>query len=1099
LPIETADRTQPLVLSWAQQRLWFLDQLDHAASGAYHMTRGLRLRGRLDTTALQATFDALIQRHEALRTTFVARSGEPEQRVGPIDAHLTILVEDLSYLEPTARQDAVDEYCALDASRPFDLASGPLLRVRLVQLAEEDHVLIITKHHIVSDAWSVGLLIREVQALYSAFTAGRPNPLPPLEVQYPDYAAWQREWLQGDRLSQQVNFWKEYLAGAPQLLDLPTDRPRRAVQRHVGTRLPFELTPELTKALHAVSRRHGTTLFMTMLAGWSAMLSRVCGQDDIVVGTPVAGRQRKDLEPLIGFFANTLALRVRFDGDPTVAQMLARVKDSAIAAYSHQEIPFEQVVDALQPARSLDHNPLFQVNITIENVPTDSTLSLPGLEVELFDLPHTTTQFDLALHLVERDDALQGRFYFSTDLFDPSTIERLGSNLKVLLQGMVADQSVTLSQLPLLAPPERHRILHAFNDTDAHWDLADGLIHETFARAARDRPTVPAIIYGDRSLTYREVDERSNQIAHLLLSQGVGPDRRVALCMERGVDALVALLSVLKAGGAYVPVDPAYPAERVAYLLGDSAPVAILTHLSILPGLPPCTVPVIAVDDPDTIDAIARQSAAAPQDVGAESRNLAYVIYTSGSTGLPKGVMVEHHSVLNLWRSLDARVYGREGRIDRVGLNAPLSFDASVQGVIQLLSGRTVIVIPQDVRLDAAAMRDYLRGHEVDAFDCTPTQLELLVKEGLFARADYGPTAVLVGGEAISRDLWRALQAIEGTNFYNLYGPTECTVDTTSGNVRLLGEHPSIGRPMDNIRVYILDRSRQPVPTGVTGEVYVAGAGVARGYLNRPELTSERFVADPFAPTDASNPSDGLRMYRTGDLARWRPDGSIEYIGRNDFQVKLRGFRIELGEIETQLRSATGVAEATVIVREDLPGDKRLVAYVVPSFGEENDTLSLRKYLGDRLPEYMVPAAIVGLAALPLTANGKLDRAALPSPEGAAFANAGYEEPVSATEWEIADLWKFLLGVERVGRHDNFFDLGGYSLTAIQVVSRLREMYEVSLPLAKVFQAATVAQLAAVVVEEQLSAFKDEEISGMTGAIADMTESELRSLLNSAD
>ncbi|WP_156349358.1 non-ribosomal peptide synthetase, partial [Burkholderia sp. E168m22] len=835
-PIVPVDRSRPLPLSWAQQRLWFLDQLDHSISVAYHMSEGLRLRGHLDRAALQATFDRIVARHENLRTTFISSSDEPVQRIAPADVGFALQEEDLRALSEAERAYVIGQRCEAEVIQPFDLSEGPLMRARLLRLQDDDHLLLITQHHIVSDGWSVGLLIQEVIALYTAFCQGKQDPLPPLPIQYADYAAWQQQWLQGDVLQRQIDFWKDYLAGAPTLLQLPADRPRPAIQRHVGSRLPFALDAKTTAGLHSLSTRHGTTLFMTLLAGWAILLSRVSGQDDVVVGTPVANRQRAEIESLIGFFVNALALRVKLDGDPNVADLLARVKESSVAAYAHQDLPFEQVVEALQPPRSLSHNPLFQANLTLENVPTEQKLTLPGLDVETVELPHLTTQFDLALHLMERDDVIEGRFYYSSDLFDAATIERLAEQFQVLLQGMVDDDTQRVSRLPLLSTAERERILVSFNRT-ARAFPHEALIHQLFEEQVRLQPDAIAVIHEAHSISYAALNERANQIAHHLVGLGLRPDDRVAICVERSIDMVAGLLGILKAGACYVPLDPAYPAERLSHMLRDSAPAALLTQRALLDALPQHTVPVLLLDDPDAAAMLRAYPAHNPDPLtlGLSSHNLAYVIYTSGSTGTPKGVMVEHRGVLNLWLALENTVFGEVPDAMRVGQNAALSFDASVQAFLQLLSGRTMVLFPQAIRRDSAAFLEYLRKHKVEAFDCTPSQLEFLINDGVLGQDALNPKVILIGGEAIGDELWQRLASLRSTRVYNLYGPTECTVESVIAHVSRDGRKPHIGRPIANTQVYLLDGQGQPVPIGVTGEIHIGGVGLARGYLGQPE------------------------------------------------------------------------------------------------------------------------------------------------------------------------------------------------------------------------------------------------------------------------
>ncbi|WP_408953367.1 amino acid adenylation domain-containing protein [Lysobacter sp. Hz 25] len=1052
-PIAVADRNGPLPLSWAQQRLWFLDQLDPAAGAAYHMPAALRLSGSLDRDALKAALDRVVARHENLRTCFAEVDGEPVQLIAAADAGFALIEHDLRELDETACEHALAGLSLQEARAPFDLARGPLIRGRLLRLREDEHVLLVTQHHIVSDGWSIGVLVREVAALYAACHEGRTDPLPPLPIQYADYALWQRQWLQGETLREQVEFWRGHLQGAPALLELPSDRPRPPVQSYAGDRVELRLSSQASAALRALSQRHGTTVFMTLLAGWASLLSRLSGQDEVVIGSPVANRQRTEIEPLIGFFVNTLALRIGVDGRASVAELLAQVKATMLDVYAHQELPFEQVVEAVQPARSLSYGPLFQTMFAFNNTPGGGALSLPGLALESIDSPLTTTQFDLSLALADGADGIAGSLAYATALFDRATAERYAACLVSLLEAMAADERCAIAALPLLGAPQREQVLRSFNDTEASFDLPAS-IHRGFELQTQRTPEAEALVCGERSLSYAELNRRANRIAHRLIALGVRADDRVAIRVERELETIVGVLGILKAGAGYVPLDPAYPSERLDYMLADSAPVALLTTSTASPLT--TTLPVIALDDA----ALTEQPEHDPELTAIGPQQLAYAIYTSGSTGRPKGVMVEHRNVLNLWAALEREAFVHCAPGARVALNAGLSFDASLQALTQLLSGRSVVLVPAEVRADAEAMLDFLVRERIQAFDCTPAQFELLIERGLLRRDGTDLRMVLIGGEALSARAWDAAAA-SSLRCFNVYGPTECTVDATLAPIRA-GVGPHIGTPIANTQLYILDGERQPVPVGVTGEIHIGGAGVARGYLHRAELTDERFLTDPFAD------AEGARMYRTGDLGRWLEDGRIEYLGRNDFQVKIRGHRIELGEIEARLGECDGVREAVVVAREDQAGDQRLVAYLLARGDAAPSAAALRERLARSLAEHMLPTAFVVLPRWPLTANGKLDRAALPAPDGAARVQHAYVEPQGATEAVIAEVWSQLLGVERVGRHDRFFELGGHSLLAIRVVHELRARLGVAVPLSATFSAPTLAALAAAIDEQDV-------------------------------
>ncbi|RKG94218.1 amino acid adenylation domain-containing protein, partial [Corallococcus sp. CA053C] len=1032
----------PLPLSFAQQRLWFLDQLQPGGS-AYNMPFALRLEGALDAGALEQAFTELVRRHESLRTTLGDEAGTPVQHIhAPAPFHLPAL--DLSTHEAPeseARRLAHD-----DARRPFDLAHGPLLRARLLRLSERQHVLLLNLHHVISDGWSSGVLVRELAALYESFRQGHPSPLRALPVQYADYAAWQRQWLTGDVLERQVSWWKQHLDGAPTQLELPTDFPRPPVLSNRGGRVPVRLSKELSKAVDALAQREGATSFMLLLSAWQLLLSRYSGQDDLLVGTPIAGRRHTETEDLIGFFVNTLVLRARVDGASTFRQWLAQVRESTLGAFEHQDVPFEKLVEELQSQRDLSRSALFQAFFAMQNVPVQA-LALPSLSLHpLADEDEVLTKFELSLDLNETPEGLVGALKYSADLFTPATAHRMAKHFQVLLEGLTAHPDQRLAELSLLTPDERQQLLHAWNDTAGEPAPAT-TFHAAFEQQAARKPQAPAVSDEDTVLSFAQLDARANQLARHLRTLGVGPEVRVALCFERSVDMVVALLAVMKAGGAYVPLDANWPQQRRDFALQDCAAPVLLTQQHLLDSWRPEGIQALSVDAPKAPWASLPEQALAPL---ATSENLAYVIYTSGSTGTPKGVMVRHGSVLNLHRALKRTVYADQPQGLRVSVNAPLAFDASVKQLVQLLEGHCLCIVPEATRQDAEAMVTWQRKHRVDVLDCTPSLLRLMLQAGLL-EGGSAPALLVPGGEAIDEATWNVLAAAEHTRTFNVYGPTECTVDATAFAIRR-GTQPTLGGPLLNVRTYVLDATLRPVPVGVAGELFIAGAGVARGYLDRPNLTAERFVPNPFGT------EPGARMYRTGDKARWREDGTLEYLGRIDFQVKLRGFRLELGEIEAALQSHPTVRTATVLVREDVPGDQRLVAYVVPE--SPCDASELRTFLQQKLPEYMVPSAFVALAAFPLTPNGKVDRKALPAPEASAARSEDYVAPTTATERRLAELWAQVLRVERIGRQDHFFELGGHSLLATQVVSRVRSAFGVELPLRALFEAPVLEQLA---------------------------------------
>ncbi len=1053
-----ADRSAPAPLSFAQQRLWFLDQLDPAAGAAYNVPAALRLRGALDRDALEATLDRVIARHENLRTTFIGVDGTPVQRIAN-DARCTLADHDLAALDADAREAAVEALAVEEARTPFDLATGPLIRGRLLRLGEREHVLLVTLHHIVSDGWSTGVLVREVCALYAAFRAGRSDPLPPLAIQYADYAAWQRARLQGDGLQQQVAYWREHLAGAPALLALPTDRSRPAVQSYAGDRVPLELSSELAAGLRALAQRHGATTFMTMMAGWSALLALLSGQQDLVVGCPVANRRRAEVEPLIGFFANTLALRVELGADPTVAELIAQTRATTLAGYANQDLPFEQVVEALQPERSMSYSPVFQVLLSVANAqPGRGAVSLAGLDVEALEPARQTTQFDLVLTLSDSTEGLVGNLVYATDLFERATVERIVAQLERVLAAMVADDATRVSRLPLLSAEERAQLIGPGDEHAATYPR-DRLVHALYAAQAARTPDAIAVTYEGVHLTYAELNRRANQVAHRLLALGVRPDDRIAICVERSLEMLVGVLGTLKAGGAYVPLDPVYPAERLAFMLEDCAPVALLTQAPLcatLPVLDAAGAPVLLLDDAS----LAALPATDPHVAGMSASHLAYVIYTSGSTGRPKGVMVEHGHVTRLFAATDAD-FGFDAN-DVWTLFHSFAFDFSVWEIWgALFYGGRVVVVPATCARNPAEFYELLCRERVTVLNQTPSAFRALIGAQARSGSEHALRTVIFGGEALELHTlapWIARNDPERTQLINMYGITEITVHATYRRITaadIRGSRGSlIGTALPDLQLYVLDTHREPVSVGVTGELYVGGAGVARGYLNREALTAERFIADPFHATG--------RLYKTGDLGRKLADGSLEYLGRNDFQVKIRGFRIELGEIEARLAACAGVREAAVIARGDPSGDKRLIAYVVAADPASAPTAAeLRAALARDLADYMVPSAFVSLAALPLTANGKLDTAALPAPDADAVATETYVAPATAAELVLAAIWQDVLRLDRVGVDDNFFRLGGHSLLATRVVSEIAERLQRKVQVRAIFEHATIRDLAA--------------------------------------
>ena len=1003
-PAEEQDTPERLssTLSFAQQRLWFLDQID-PGNPLYNVPTAVRIGGALDHGALRRTLSEIVRRHEALRTRFVASGGRPEAIVAEAeDVPLPVIdVADEAEAFALARDEALQK---------FDLARDTLFRAKLLRFAPDDHLLVATMHHVASDGWSIGVLLSEFAALYDAFSRGEPSPLPELPMQYGDFARWQRERLTGGRMVEQLDYWRRQLDGAVASVDLPTDRPRPPVQTYRGAAETFLLPAELLRDLLSLGRAEGTTLFMTLMAAFQTLLHRYSRQDDLSVGTPVAGRTRVESEALIGFFINTLVIRARFDGDPTFRELLARVREAAVGAYAHQDVPFEKLVEELRPERDLARQPFFQVMFVLQNEPMQvvepKTLTLRPQYVDT-----GLAKFDLTLQMTETAGGLDGLIEYNTDLFDRGTIQRLVAHFETLLRAVVRDPSQRVSRLPLLTDEERQTLLLDFNDTARDYDLTRPL-HALIEEQARRTPDAVAVTFEGTSLTYAELDARANALAATL------QPALIPVSMERSLELVVMLLAILKAGGAYVPIDPGYPEERKRFMLDDvSGGQAILPVPSVLGG-----------GTPDRQDCLS-------------STRLAYVIYTSGSTGTPKGAMNAHRGIVNrlLWMQEAFRL----GPGDVVAQKTPFSFDVSVWEFFwPLIAGARLAVAPPGIHRDPAALAEWIAREQVSVIHFVPPMLQAFLQH---ATPSDSLRLVICSGEALPRSLADELFAT-GTRaeLHNLYGPTECAVDVTHAPC-VPGRNVTIGRPIANTRLYVLEPSGEPAPIGVPGELHIGGVQVGVGYLNRPELTAEKFIPDAFVP--------GARLYRTGDLARWLPDGTLNFLGRLDHQVKLRGFRIELGEIETAIREHPGVRDAVVVKRDDA-----LVAYVVPRVE------GVRERLRERLPEYMVPAAFVFLDALPLTPNGKVDRRALPAPTEASLQRAKEQiAPRTPTETKLAELWRDLLHVEHVGTRDDFFALGGHSLLATRLVARVRDAFGVDLPLRSVFTNPVLEEMARVI------------------------------------
>ena len=1051
-------------LSFAQERLWFLEQLEPGLA-FNNIPIALCLEGSLNAAALERALNEIVRRHETFRTTFENRNGRPVARIASKGA-LSLVIHELSKLPEGERSAEARRLIAEEAQRPFDLTRGPLLRAKLVRLSADENVFVLTTHHIACDGWSMGVFWRELSSLYEAFVNGCPATLTELPVAYADFAQWQRQWLQGSALDGQLAHWKQQLQGAQAALGLPTARSRPPMQSYPGAAKYFALPAKLSESLAHMSRRENVTLFMLLLSAWQTLLHRYSGQDEILVGSPVAGRTRVETEGLIGLFLNTLVLRGDLSGDPTFRELLERVRQVALDAYAHQDVPFEKIVDALQPDRDLSRSPLFQVMFVLQNEPS-CPLGLPGLKVRPIQVHSGTAKFDLMLSLEELPDGLRGFIEYNTDLFDESTIERMLGHFETLLAGIVADPGMRLSQLPILTLAERRQLLSEWNDTGADFPQ-DKCIHQLFEKQVELTPDAVAVVFADQELSYRELNDEADRLATRLRCLGVGPEVRVGLCVRRSLEMTIGLLGILKAGGCYVPLDPTYPKERLAFMLKDSEAPVLVTQESLQAELKleiPNLKQLCLAPQRSTSAGALRGAPPSPSRCAGPD-NLAYVIYTSGSTGTPKGVMLTHRNVANFFAGMD-RVLGTEPGVWLAVTS--ISFDISVLELLWTLArGFKVIIQADEERISSTVAQkggertegqwrpvpEQILRHGVTHMQCTPSLAGALVLAPESLEAMRRLSKLLLGGEALPATLAQQLRRSLRGDLLNMYGPTETTVWSTVHRVDDTRGPIPIGRPIANTEIYLLDPSLQPVPTGVPGELFIGGEGVARGYLNRPELTSERFIVHPFKG-DAH-----ARLYRTGDLACYRPDGVIEFLGRGDHQIKLRGHRIELGEIEAALREHQEVGEGVVVARETTPGNQQLAAYVVATKGQAPGAAVLRQFLREKLPDYMVPSAFVMLEKFPLTPNGKVDRRSLPVPEEIRPSlETTYIAPRTASEKTVAKIWQDLLRVDKVGLHDNFFDLGGHSLLVVQAQASLRDALGIELPVVRLFQYPTIGAL----------------------------------------
>ncbi|MEM1254707.1 MAG: amino acid adenylation domain-containing protein [Cyanobacteria bacterium P01_H01_bin.21] len=1042
IPVLPRD-TDRFPLSFAQQRLWFLHQLQ-PESPFYNVPAAIRITGPLNVSILERSLTAMLDRHEPLRTIFGVDSGQTPVQVIQPASHWSLEVIDLQNVSSEQQQQQVEQLKTATAETPFDLAKGPLLRTQLIRLAPDRYSLYICFHHVITDGWALQLFVQELSVLYQAFQRDLPSPLKPLTVQYVDYAAWQRQYLKKETSSSHVNYWLEQLEGVPTVLELPTDYARPPIQSLQGARYPIKLEASLTQALNRFSQAEGTTLFMTVLAAFNVLLYRYTSQTDLLVGTPVANRNQVATEKLMGVLVNMLALRTQLQGKDSFHQLLQQIKTTVVDANAHQNLPFEQLIDAMQPQRSPSYAPLIQVVLTVQAAPMER-LICGDLVLEPEALDTGTSQFDLTLQLFETKEGLQGSFEYNTDLFKAATIHRMASHLQMILETIVLKPHSTIADIPLLTVDERETILQQWNQTQV--DFPQVALHTLFEQQVEQSPHSAAVVFEQKRLSYAELNTRANQLAHHLQAAGVGPETLVGIYLERSIDLVVGLLAILKAGGAYVPLDPSYPQARLEYMVEDANISLLLTQSKLATTLSASQVQVISIDTDETD--IANSSSANPL-ISVLPENLAYVIYTSGSTGQPKGVAIPHRGLVNYlsWCIEAYDVAAGSGTL----VHSSIGFDATITGLFApLLVGNPLVLVSSEQELEglSQSLETY---QNLSLVKLTPAHLELLSQTLSPATLAGQSRALVIGGEALHGhhiDFWRT--HAPATRLINEYGPTEtvvgCCVHEVTADEEMTGPVP-IGRPIANTQLYVLDGQQRPVAVGIVGELYIGGAGVARGYLNRPELTAAKFIANPFGKG---------RLYRTGDLARYRDNSCLEYWGRIDTQVKIRGFRIELGEIETVLNRQEQVQQCVVAAREDIPGHPRLVAYVVGT--DSLDLDQLQAYLRAQLPDHMVPKVVMPLAELPLTPNGKVNRSSLPAPDPSLNSRVEYVQPRNDLEQTLLSIWQSLLQVDQVGIHHNFFELGGNSLLLVRAHAAIQEKLGLTLSVVELFAHPTIKDL----------------------------------------
>ncbi|MDZ7949854.1 amino acid adenylation domain-containing protein [Nostoc sp. DedQUE09] len=1049
IPKSLVSKTIPL--SFSQQRLWFIDQLYHGSS-FYNIPIVFHIEGQLNITVLQQSLNEILNRHEVLRTNFILVNGEPVQEIArQLNWDLSII--NFEHLSGKDWESEVKQLAVEEGTKPFNLAKGLLVRATLVRLSEEEHVLLVTMHHIITDGWSCGVFLRELSTLYAAFSTNEPSPLPELPIQYADFTIWQRDRIQGEFLATQLNYWKQQLKGELSVLQLPTDRPRPNVTTFTGAKKYFTLSPVLINALRQLSQQADTTLFMSLLAAFNILLYRYTEQEDILIGSPIANRNRAELEGMLGLFVNTLVLRNNLSGNPSYREFLHRVREVTLNAYAHQDLPFEMLVEELQPERDLSRNPLYEVMFVLQNTPT-SVEQVSGLTLRTLDFESGTAQLDIFLSMSESEEGLTGCLEYNTDIFDSTTITQFINNFETLLENIVANPEQRLKELSVLTASEQEQLLFKFNQTRVNYPQ-DASLHQLFEQQVELTPDSLALISESEELTYRQLNHRVNQLVHYLQKQGVKKHTLVALCLERSIDMVVGIIAILKTGGAYIPLDPSYPVERLNFMLSDSQASLLISNQEILEKLSLSSSKIVCLDIYK--DEIAQESLENPIDIS-PSDNLAYIIYTSGSTGIPKGVLGTHRGTVNglhwLWKTYPFT----EGEV--CCQKTAISFVDSVWEIFApLLQGIPTVIISNATVLDAQLFIETLAHHKVTRIILVPSFLRLLLNNYSHLAKKLSQLKLWVSsGEALSVKLVKTFQElIPFAKLINLYGSSEVSANATYYDTSLLQDQANsvpIGRPIDNTQVYVLNRDLQPTPIGVVGELYIGGDGLANGYLHHSELTEERFINNPFIP--------GNKLYKTGDLVRYIKDGNLEYLGRDDEQVKIRGFRVELGEVATVIAQHPDVQQAVVLAKNDAQQDQRLIAYLVTD--KQDIATQLLPELQQKLPNYMLPSTFVVLDTLALTPNGKVDKLALQNYEiTQCNTNKSFVNPRNFTELILVKLWENLLNTSPIGVIDNFFDLGGHSFLAVRLMAQIQDKFGHNLALSTLFENPTIEKLATII------------------------------------